>query len=101
MFCNINIDKMLEFNVIEPLNENIFTDDKFLSSYISVRSSNEQARAPIENFHISSDLTSNSCLNQSENSIIINMFSPYHISVNCPIYGSSTNQAIVSPEILI
>lgn len=49
---------MLEFNVIEPLNENICTDDKFLSSYITIRSSMEQARAPIENFQISSDLTS-------------------------------------------
>lgn len=36
-FTNVNICKGFEVNGIVPLNENIFTDDEFLSSYVTDR----------------------------------------------------------------
>jgi hypothetical protein len=94
-FSSKNICKGFEVSGILPLNENIFTDDEFLSSYVTDRPYSEQPSAPVENSHFFSDLTHSEYVNQSKNNVMSQTF-----SVNYPIPGPSTSQTIVSPEII-
>lgn len=71
-----------EISIIVPLKHNIFKDDEFLGSYVTDSTCIEQSSAPIENFQISSYLTSNECLKKSKN-IVTDLSSPGHASVNC------------------
>lgn len=96
-FSSTNICKGFEVSGIAPLNENIFTDDEFLSSYVTDRSSMEQPSALTENSHIFSDLTPNEHFKQNDY-LVNNPSSFANISVNSPIPGTSTSETTVSPE---
>ncbi|GBM15498.1 hypothetical protein AVEN_142149-1 [Araneus ventricosus] len=57
----------------------------------------EQSGASIENFQISSAISANKNLKQSQN-IVNNLTSSGHISVNSHIPGASTSDTPVSPK---
>lgn len=97
-FTSVNISKGFQVSGIVPLNENIFTEDEFLSSYVTDRALTEKhvtvedTVSPSKNSkeHINQNVASGSGYRPNVTS------SPS--LMNCP--GGSTVNIIVSPEVV-